>query len=194
MTSHQPGNSANDNLKFYLEYLDKEMTIMGILSTFCVLTLGFVAQRLFSAETNPLYKFWEKATILCVFGLSGFLLAALSFYRQRSLLAWYYGQLSLNKAKGDDDEVNKLLKDSDGWFNWKWYQTGFGFLALAFMELGAVCLSSIYPFVSEYRVVIGCSILLLCFICNRFTVVAYSKYPYEDNPLRTLWKSMFKGW
>ncbi len=172
--SNQP---TEDNLKVYLDYLDKEMTIMGILSTFCIITLGFVAEKLFYPDKDSLYKFWNNVTLLCFTGLSGFLIAALSFYRQRSLLAWYYGQLSLYKAKGDDQEVTTLLEDSDAWYNWQWYQTGFGFLSVAFAELGAVCLSSVCPVISNHQALIGIGMLLACSVGTTFFVVAYSKIP-----------------
>ena len=36
--------------KAYLDYLDKEMAIMGILSTFCVLTIGLTLNAALGAE------------------------------------------------------------------------------------------------------------------------------------------------
>jgi hypothetical protein len=186
-TSTEP---KNDALKVYLDYLDKEMTIMGILSTFCILTMGFVAEKLFFPEKESLYKFWQSVNILCVFGLSGFLFAAFSFYRQRSLLAWFYGQLSLYKAKGDDQEVDNLLNNSDSWYNWRWYQAGFGFLALAFLELGAACLSSVHAFIGRYEIIIGVIIFIICAICTSFFIIAYNKYPYEENPMVTFWRKI----
>ena len=189
MSSSTP--SPNDSLKGYVEYLDKEMTIMGILSTFCIVSLGFVAEKLLFPGKDSTHEFWDEVTILAFLGLTGFLLAALCFYRQRSLLAWYFGQISLYKAREDDAEVKTLLTKSDAWFNWTWYQAGFGCLSLAFLSFGAVCLSSECIFIVRWQVLIGCSILFLCGVCTAFTIVSYLKYPYEDNPGVELRKSIF---
>jgi multisubunit Na+/H+ antiporter MnhB subunit len=189
---NQSAPPKEDNLKTYLDYLDKEMTIMGILSTFCILTMGFVAEKLFFPDKESAYKFWQTVNILCMLGLSGLLFAALAFYRQRSLLAWFYGQLSLYKAKGDDAEVKKLLDESDSWYHWKWYQTGFGSLAFAFFELGAVGLSGVHPFVAKCEPYIAIGILLVCGIGTAFFVIAYDRYPYEEKPLTKLWRAIFR--
>lgn len=189
---NQSADSKKDDLKTYLDYLDKEMTIMGILSSFCILTMGFVTEKLFFPDKDSLYKFWQTANVLCMLGLSGLLFAALSFYRQRSLLAWYYGQLSLYKAKGDEDEVRNLLTDSDAWYNWKWYQAGFGCLTLAFLELGAVGLSSVHPFIGKYEIAIATCILFVCGIGTSFFIIAYARYPYEEKPFLLLWKNIFR--
>jgi hypothetical protein len=179
-----------DNLKTYLDYLDKEMTIMGILSSFCMLTMGFVAEKLFFPDKDSAYKFWQTVNILCMLGLAGLLFAALSFYRQRSLLAWFYGQLSLYKAKDDEAQVRKLLDDSDSWYNWQWYQTGFGSLTLAFLELGAVGLSCVHPFVAKWEAFIAFGLLVLCAVGTSFFVIAYARFPYDDKPLTKLWKAL----
>ena len=188
---NQSPNPNEDNLKIYLGYLDKEMTIMGILSSFCILTMGFVAEKLFFPDKDSVYKFWQSVNLLCLLGLGGLLFAALSFYRQRSLLAWYYGQLSLNKAKGDDPEVRRLLDDSDGWYNWKWYQTGFGSLTLAFFELVTVGLSGVHSWIAKYEAYFAVGFLLVCGIGTSFFVIAYARYPYEEKPLGKLWKAIF---
>jgi hypothetical protein len=138
-----------DNLKTYLDYLDKEMTIMGILSSFCMLTMGFVAEKLFFPDKDSAYK-----------------------------------------AKDDEAQVRKLLDDSDSWYNWQWYQTGFGSLTLAFLELGAVGLSCVHPFVAKWEAFIAFGLLVLCAIGTSFFVIAYARFPYDDKPLTKLWKAL----
>jgi peptidoglycan biosynthesis protein MviN/MurJ (putative lipid II flippase) len=120
---------ANDQLKIYLDYLDKEITIMGILSTFCMVVQSVVADKLFGSKDGAV-DFLNKAPFLCETALAGFVLAAFAFYRQRVQLTWFYGQLGLSQAKEDFDDVRTLLKDSDAWHSWRWCQAGFGFLAL----------------------------------------------------------------
>jgi hypothetical protein len=88
-------NDANN----YLQYLDKEMTIMGILSTFCVAVVALVLDRVGSAEPSKqtfFYFLWKNQSFYIVLGSSCIALAAALFYQQRSALAWFYGQISLS--------------------------------------------------------------------------------------------------
>jgi hypothetical protein len=179
-----------DNLKIYLDYLDKEMTIMGILSTFCILTLGFVTGKLIFPDKKPDYDFWHSSTLLCFIGLSGFLLAAMAFYRQRSHLAWYYGQLSLYKARGEETELAEMLDDSNEWYNWTWYQAGFGFLTISFFELGALCLASVNSFVYNHQLLIGILLIVIIGLYFAFVIVAYIKFSDSDKPVLSLFKNI----
>lgn len=86
--------------KIYLDYLDKEMTIAGILSTFCIASLLVcINSFILPGKDGQINIFWKESPWYCGLGLTGFLGAALSFYRQRSLLAYYYGQISLNMVR-----------------------------------------------------------------------------------------------
>jgi len=74
----------------YLEYLDREMTIMGILSTFSVALAALVIERIASAQTlTVLQMVWDKSAIYLLVGSASALVGAALFYKQRSLLAWY---------------------------------------------------------------------------------------------------------
>src|SRR6266516_4768099 len=91
--------------KHYLDYLDKEMTIMGILSACCVAVVAALLNGIFTAAKG----LW-RSVARCGFwyGLVGsvfFLLAAFSFYVQRSHLAWLYGQISLCSSQGDSYRI-----------------------------------------------------------------------------------------
>jgi hypothetical protein len=82
-------HSANKAVRVerYLKYLDKEMTIMGILSGFCVTVLA-LGIKLWSGTDSPRVDHVVRAApISLVLGALMLLLAALAFYRQRSLLA-----------------------------------------------------------------------------------------------------------
>ena len=69
-------------------------------------------------------------------GLTLLLLATLSFYRQRSLLAWYYGQMALEDSGHITGQgLREWLQDADGWDTWMHYQRGFLLLAGAFGDL-----------------------------------------------------------
>jgi hypothetical protein len=76
--------------KPYLEYLDKEMTIMGILSGFCVAVLALVVDKIAGAkDQTPLASLWTDQSETWLIGAGALLVSALFFYRQRSHLAWY---------------------------------------------------------------------------------------------------------
>ena len=82
----------------YLGYLDKEMTIMGILSAFCVASLAVSIKLLTSRDALRADQIARSGPVATVLFLVMLLLSAFSFYQQRSNLAWYYGQISLQDA------------------------------------------------------------------------------------------------
>jgi hypothetical protein len=85
--------SIEEKTKIYLEYLDKEMTIMGLLSTFALVALGATLNGVLGAESyrqNVLRSVWEKGHWNVIAGSIWMLLAALGFYFQRSRLALCY--------------------------------------------------------------------------------------------------------
>src|SRR6266542_7101379 len=105
----------SDGVKFYLDYLDKEMTIMGILSGFCVAVLALVVDKIALAKDSPsLASLWSRQENHWLIGLTALLLAALLFYLQRSYLAFYYGQIALAQARGAKSyySVDDLLFDA----------------------------------------------------------------------------------
>jgi hypothetical protein len=120
----------------YLKYLDKEMTIMGILSGFCVTVLA-LGIKLWSGTDSPRVDCVVRAApISLALGALMLLLAALAFYRQRSLLAWYFGQLSLQASGYETGKsIVDWLRDADGWDTWMNYQRGFWLLVSTSCEL-----------------------------------------------------------
>src|ERR1700688_1793386 len=93
------------NSQPYIDYLDKEMTIMGILSFFCVSVIGVVLKTIFDStlgghgiDSQSLGgQAWLKGSYYITWGTPSLLAASLSFYRQRSRLAWYLGQICLSE-------------------------------------------------------------------------------------------------
>jgi hypothetical protein len=122
---------AEQNQK-YLDYLDKEMTIMGILSTFTVAIVALFLQQIGSAEEAKrtlLYFLWQEERWYIILGSVSILLAATLFYLQRADLAWHYGRL----ARAADETNNptngvEFLKEADSWATWIPYVWGFKFL------------------------------------------------------------------
>ena len=74
----------------FLEYLDKEMTIMGILSTFSVAAAALFLNAIGSVELNKKTLFsllWLREPWCVLMGSAWILTAAGLFYSQRSTLA-----------------------------------------------------------------------------------------------------------
>ena len=118
----------------YLTYLDKEMTIMGILSGFCVAALAASIKLLTSKDATISHDLIQASQLSLLMAHIMVLLAALSFYTQRSLLAWYYGQISLEDSGYETHQrIHDWLEDADGWTTWIGYQRWFWLLT------GAVC-------------------------------------------------------
>lgn len=108
-----------DQKQSYLEYLDKEMTILGILSTFAVAVVALFLQQIGSAENGKLFfALWTQAGWYVLAGSVSILLSAVCFYNQRAILARHYGRLARNTDEGGDPETLKnLLDDADSWIH-----------------------------------------------------------------------------
>ena len=184
--------NETDNISKYLDYLDKEMTIMGILSSFCMISLAFATDRIILSDNESQHIMWNNTPIYCTIGLFGLLIAALSFYRERALLAWYYGQISLSIAKKNETEVAELLNKSDSWDNWIYYQVGFGFLFLALSEFGCALLSTKVNYIQTNELSVSIIILIVWFIIYLLKIISYGKFSMKDFPERELFYSIFR--
>ena len=84
--------------KQYLDYLDKEMTIMGVLSAFSAGVLAILADKMIVGQANNPCTMWNNCAgcqkYLIIAAYTGFLLATYFFYKQRSKLAQYHGDIS----------------------------------------------------------------------------------------------------
>lgn len=126
----------------YCDYLDKEMTIMGLLSAFSVVIPAAALDGVASAKVSDHSLFaqiWSSDQVLVVAGSLAFLVATLSFYLQRSLLAIYYGQLRFYQTPARYANMSEvdILRDADSWRTWTSYQSGFVLLPLGFLLYGA---------------------------------------------------------
>jgi hypothetical protein len=187
-----------DGTKAYLEYLDKEMTIMGILSTFCVAAATLLIDRVGSAEHNSFFGGLAKSHIVQVLIGSGFLmLAGLYFYLQRSNLAYFYGSICMSIAKRDNQkcETGRWLTEVDSWATWLRYRLGFMFLTLAAVFFIFLTFQTIRPTRDPGWVWIEG--LLLAAIALSFSLynVILSAYRYEDNPTQAFsFKTFLTDW
>ena len=83
----------------YLHYVDKEMTIMGVLSAFAVVAPPGVLNAVVEEKTGARGEIWQWGPNFIVAGSALCVLAAGFFYKQRSTLAWFYGRICLTKCR-----------------------------------------------------------------------------------------------
>lgn len=138
----------------YLDYLDKEMTILGILSAACIAVPVFMLDKLAGALVESgLGRTWSHFGTALKLSSLYLAIGALLFFKQRSLLAWFYGQIAINVSPAADEdseaETIDLIEGADAWSTWTWYSLGFDCLilgvvvfALAVSGLGASWLNT----------------------------------------------------
>lgn len=129
-----------EEVKPYLDYLDKEMTIMGILSAFCVGTAGLVAKEVLKVSDKGQLIVYQEDFYYIVTGSGLMIVAGAAFYWQRSLLAWHYGQVSLwvTDSSVSGRGLPDILQESDTWAVWIPYQADLWLTAAGFLVyLGA---------------------------------------------------------
>jgi len=135
-----------DSTKMYLDYLDKEMTIQGILSAFCVAAGAAAFDRVLDTAGSGLnldLQGFSRAYVLSA--IIALMVAALFFYLQRSGLAWLHGQISLAIARDmrelptppDASSLTEGFDIGNSWSLWNCYKFGMSFLAVTAVE--AVC-------------------------------------------------------
>src|SRR5271155_1026767 len=122
--------------KPFLEYLDKEMSIMGILSAVSVLAPGGILSSVLANDKSTAAALWNDTSVFIVAGSTLCIIAGLCFYKQRANLAWFYGQICLDQAltNNDNERARQWLQDADSWEVWWLYSWGFTFLAAGFVE------------------------------------------------------------
>ncbi|HEV3100507.1 MAG TPA: hypothetical protein VGY75_12405 [Candidatus Udaeobacter sp.] len=128
----------NDGTDGYLGYLSKEMNIMGILSTFCVAVPALVLERLASAaKDTDLATIWTSGKTYFWIASALLLVSASLFYKQRSLLAFYYGRIALGEPPLPHVSVPdyKTWTDwADSWTTWIPYHAAFWVGVVAILE------------------------------------------------------------
>jgi len=139
--------SVSDVAKPYLDYLDKEMTIEGILSAFCVAVGGVAFDRVLGGKADGASSFvgqlQEFSYPFVLAAIAGLVTAALFFYLQRSTLAWHYGEISFAVAtelaggagEADAASVLESLEGAHSWSAWNRYKFGWSFLAVTAVEI-----------------------------------------------------------
>jgi hypothetical protein len=175
--------------KSYLDYLDREMTIMGILSSFCIAVVALVLKSVGGADSTSGWFFQELSNHHMVevsLGCGFLVLAAFSFYLQRSTLAITYGGICMAYAHPNDAHWSgdRWLVEADSWGLWLSYRTGFLFLYMTVIVFVlAVCRTEKFdPIWLRYAETL---VLILMVIAKSIHHVILATYRYDDHPYRT---------
>ena len=163
----------------YLDYLDKEQTVQGILCTFCILAAAGIAAKIAlapSAGSGLLPGLQGKSLPYVVCSLVAFAAAALFFYLQRSELLGLHGYFVLAIARksapgverADSWSYEEALAHADSYSLWNPYQCGLGALyaagieaLLALLTAGANFLPANIAWLCSCFVVLATSIILV---------------------------------
>jgi hypothetical protein len=174
----------------YLDYLDKEMTIQGILSAFCVAVGAAAFDRILGvkkADASGLVanlQYFSAPFVLAA--IIALITAALFFYLQRSKLAWLHGQISLAVARdmqgiptpSDANSLEAGLSIGNSWALWNCYKFGMSFLVVTAAEAACALYAAILSWQISWLITIVPFLiaavvdLILLYVMNR-----------RDNPL-----------
>jgi hypothetical protein len=188
MSEQETHQVHRESTKLYLEYLDKEMNIMGILSAFCVATVAFSLKELLEASApSPLKTIWDNGGWYILTGSALMLGAGAWFYGQRSNLAWNYGQISLKLAAPaitPRTELYAWLANADAWDTWIPYLCGFFFLWGGLAGYAVAAVGFKYSWIANstaFEIYVAVVIVLLA-VCWRCAWILASN-PDEDDPI-----------
>ena len=184
----------------YLEYLDKEMTIMGILSAVSLAAPAGILSALLGNHSELKTALWNAGQFFVVAGSVLCVVASLYFYKQRSILAWFYGQICLAEALEDKatqpGKLRNWLTDSDSWATWWPYSWAFTALITGFVEYLLVLFLFLVPphwrwLVTHSRAVKvtafwACPVLAAFFAALQLYVM--KKYKFSES----YWRDFFK--
>ena len=177
----------DEKVKLYLDYLDKEMSIMGILSTFCFAVPALILERVTTATNNFLADLWISGNSYFLVASVFMLLSASLFYKQRSVLAWYYGQISLkeNLPNYVKPAKEQWLQDADSWGTWIWYKIAFYLIFFSTFEYGVAFGSYYCPSIQENKISYILFPFIILIISVSLVIIVNLKYKYQDNPFIT---------
>lgn len=167
---------------------------MGILSTFCVAVVALALDKILSAkisESPVLVEIWKSGQLYVLTASTLMLLGGYFFYRQRSLLAWYYGQICLCLFRSPK-EVQDWLDDADSWETWRYYQTAFVLMWLATIDYGAAICSANSSWIQEHYLIVILIPLLSTGPVLLFRRFVLKRYKYEDEPFKVFFSRLRK--
>lgn len=187
--------AGESGAKLYLAYLDKEMTIMGILTVFTVVVPAVVLEKTFGAEQGNGALLWRAHSWLIAFACLCLLMASLFFYRQRSDLAFWYGQIALSVSPGKypDVDTQTLIQDADLWSAWRHYFRAFWFTTLAFVCYGLVLVAQVAPGAPQRTTETAPAIVIVMLVWYFLRARVFLKYEDGYKPWHCWWRTRWKG-
>jgi|SRR6266850_4716770 len=192
--------------KPYLDYLDKEMTIMGILSAVSIAAPAAILNSFMSEHPGSLNTdLWKEERFFIVFGSILCVAAAMLFYKERSRLAWFHGQISLTGVLEDaissPAELRELLREADSWETWIPYSWGFTTLISAAMfYMFAILLFLISPssrilsqHLTTVRVILSVGIVVVAVLIACLQRHVWGRYKFNEEPWGDFWTDITHG-
>ena len=194
--ANELANTSESRVRPYLEYLDKEMTIMGVLSGFAVGSVVLVMHAFTtdSSHSTLVQSIWDGSAALVIVATAAQLVAALFFYKQRSVLAWHYGQLCLalfSDGPHKHASTRAQLDDADSWATWIAYRIAFASLCIGYAYYGVAVIATRFPaLVTTLRhhpvrtLWIPIGFATVCYLMEWMVLTAFA---YEDRPWYAFW-------
>ncbi len=165
---------------------------MGILSTFCALVVGGVVGGVGSSQADFAKDIWNNSWRFLLAGSFFVLFAALSFYSQRSLLAWYYGQICLcletPTLSEHDRTLRAWLSEADSYSAWFRYTAGFALLSVGFFEYAMALVNLKWRVQHVLWFILAPFVLATLVLLPTFLI--QKKYDKEDD----VWSKFWKDW
>jgi hypothetical protein len=180
----------------YLNYLDKEMTIMGILFTFCVAVVALVLDRTCGAgagQTDDVLHALAKGAKLR--------LARLDILRSRSGLLLHREisaglVLSANSAEFGNVVNNNMstsdwYRDADSWATWIPYHSAFTAVGLgSTMYVIALLGASKSWRIPAWLIWTGTAVTI---VVQAIRLEIFRRYKYDDDPIGRVFPRLKRG-
>ena len=145
--SQQDSKSLQPDAKPLLDYLDKEGTVMGFLSAFCVGAGLLMLDRTLGAKASEspyMASVWESGSWFVSIASLSLFVGALMFYLQRSKLLWVLGRLAIELAKqGQVDATTRA--EVEEWMFWWQYRVAWGGVLVSTIYTPVALLSPRWP-------------------------------------------------
>jgi len=180
--------------KQYLEYLDREMTIMGILSAVAIAAPAGIFNALLGDKSAFKDQLWGAGPFFILAGSVFCVLSAALFYKERSLLAWFYGQMCLVESLDDSshipEQMREYMRRADSWETWIPYTWGFTALFAGFVEYASATLSVLAG--PNARLSLTATVIgrFFPFFAVAFAFLqrhVWSHYSFSDEPWKDFW-------
>lgn len=156
---------------------------MGILSTFAVAVPSFALAQLLGADDGTTLALrWSCNMPVFIAGSGVGFLAALAFYRQRSALAYWYGQIAMSISpaheKSDGGSPKSGIESANSWRTWRSYVAGFYFLYLSLFLFAL-------GFIKQEVTLMAWYVIAPCMVTALAACLSWywrQRYSYEDEP------------